>query len=70
MLTYTSNKYKGGVMLPIPKKKNVTENSLAVPYSNMYTYCNLHIKQTQREGHAAHINEKKCHSKSTGGTLI
>ena len=37
MLTYTSNKYKGGVMLPIPKKKNVTENSLAVPYYQ-YTY--------------------------------
>ena len=24
MLTYTSNKYKGGVMLPILKEKNVT----------------------------------------------
>ena len=32
MLTYTPNKYKGGVMLPILKEKNVTENSLAVPY--------------------------------------
>ena len=34
MLTYTPNKYKGGVMLPILKEKNVTENSLAVPYSH------------------------------------
>ena len=57
-------------MLPIFMEKSVTENSLAVPYSNMYTYCNLHIKQTQREGHAVHIYEKKCHSKSTGGTLL
>ena len=36
MLTYTPNKYKGGVMLPILKEKNVTENSLAVPYYYWY----------------------------------
>ena len=32
MLTYTPNKTKGRVMLPIFMEKIVTENSLAVPY--------------------------------------
>ena len=36
MLTYTSNKHKGRVMLPIFMKKNVTQNPLAVPYLYMY----------------------------------
>ena len=33
MLTYTPNKTKGRVMLPIFMEKSVTENSLAVPYN-------------------------------------
>ena len=36
MLTYTPNKTKGRVMLPIFMEKSVTENSLAVPYCNTY----------------------------------
>ena len=46
MLTYTPNKYKGGVMLPILKEKNVTENSLAVPYYN-YNKCCYQVNDAQ-----------------------
>ena len=31
---------------------------------------NIHIKQIQRGGYAAHSKEKKCHRKFTGGTLV
>ena len=38
MLTYTPNKTKGRVMLPIFMEKSVTENSLAVPYCEFASY--------------------------------